>query len=434
MPVSAPPPFTLSPSARAALDTCVHCGFCLPSCPTYRVLENEADSPRGRISLMGGLLDGSIRSDDPEAHLHLSRCLDCRTCESVCPSAVAYGRLIEDVRAHMGTCDLPAPLRRGLAALLSRPHRLERIRRPVRMVQRLGLLHGIARRTLGPEAASLSRAVSIPVAGSRTCLPPVWEPPGLERGRVTLLLGCMMDLIFPRVNWASAALLVRAGFAVRTPRAQGCCGALHLHVGERDRARALARELIDRLGVDAPVIVNSAGCASAMKGYGDLLADDPAYAERAARFASRVQDLTEFLDPLVLPASRPMDLRVTYADPCHLAHAQGIRAQPRRLLERVGLAPLPLAEPDSCCGAAGVYNLVHPDIARPILERKLQQVAASGADTLVTANPGCHLQLMHGAHRHGWSGQVYHVAEVLAAALGEVPPAELGGVAWPQTR
>ncbi len=423
---------SLSPPARAQLDACVHCGFCLPACPTYRVLGNEADSPRGRIALVAGLLDGSVQSDDSAARLHLSRCLDCRTCESVCPSKVGYGRIIEDVRAQLGPGDLPRPLRWGLGALLRRPRRLELMRHPLRLAHRLGVLPAIVRRTLGPDAAALGAAVTLPPASARSLLPLSLTPARAPRGQVTLLLGCVMDLVFPRVNWATAAVLARAGFAVRTPRDQGCCGALHLHAGERARARELARSLIDSLGTEGPVVVNSAGCSSAMKGYGELLADDPAYAQRALRFAQGVRDLAEFLDPLPLSGWRRLDLRLTYADPCHLAHAQGIREAPRRLLARAGLDPLPLAEADACCGAAGVYNLVHPHIAGGILERKIESVRASGADTLVTANPGCHLQLKRGAVRHGWPGRVYHLAEVLAAAMGEAPPEALGGGSWPQ--
>jgi glycolate oxidase iron-sulfur subunit len=399
----------------AALRQCVHCGLCLTACPTYLELGTEMDSPRGRLHLVKAIEDGSAPLT-PEAARHLDLCLGCRACEPACPSGVPYGRILEDARAYMAGRDTDRRRRWRRTALLAVfPHsnRLRLMLLATRIARRLGVWHFAERWS---EAAAL-----VPAERSRARLSaPVYPALGRERARVALLRGCVGDVLFADTNAAAVRVLTRAGVSVVVPRAQGCCGALHLHAGERDAARELARRTVHAFpdDVDA-VVVTAAGCGAAMKGYAELLADDP-LAAAARRFAARVRDVTEYAVGLELPALvRPLRMRATYHDACHLAHAQGVRSAPRELLARIrGLELVSLAESDVCCGSAGSYNLTEPAMARRLRERKIDHIAATGATCVVAANPGCTLQIRAGLAARGLPVRVAHPIELVAEALG----------------
>jgi glycolate dehydrogenase iron-sulfur subunit len=428
-------PGVLAELEYGQLLQCVHCGLCLPSCPTYAELGQEPDSPRGRIYLIKALADGRIELSDSAA-AHLSLCLGCRACESACPSGVPYGHLIEAGRAELETRRPGSPVRRlvrraALEGLLPRPRLLRLTVGALRVYQRSGLQRlvrasGVLR--LLPASLAVSEALlpPLPPAGRRGALPEVTAARGPRRGCVGLLHGCVQDAVFRPHNEATIRCLTRQGVEVRAPRTQSCCGALHAHAGEPETARALARATIaafEAVELEA-VVVNAAGCGAHMKAYGHLLRGDPAWAKRAADFARKVVDVTEFLAraPLTGPLG-PLRLRATYHDPCHLAHGQKVRSEPRALLRAIpGLELVELGEAEMCCGSAGIYNLTEPGMARRLLDRKMAHVEATGAATVVTANPGCILQLAAGLRARGRDVEVLHVVEVLdrsyAAAAG----------------
>jgi glycolate oxidase iron-sulfur subunit len=432
-PAPAPPeasrPGVLPELEYGDLLKCVHCGFCLPSCPTYAELGQEPDSPRGRIYLIKALADGRIDLADSVAE-HLSLCLGCRACESACPSGVPYGHLIEAARAELEARRPGSPGRRLLRraafdGLLPRPALLRLVAGAVRLYQRSGLQRlvrasGLLRLLPASLEASEALLPPLPPAGPGGALPEVVPARGARRACVGLLHGCVQDAVFRPHNEATIRCLVRQGVEVRIPRAQGCCGALHAHAGEPERARALARATIRAF--EAPeleaVVVNAAGCGAHMKAYGHLLREDPAWAGRAAALAGKVVDVTEYLAgaPLAEPLG-PLPLRATYHDPCHLAHGQQVRSAPRALLRAVpGLELVELGEAEMCCGSAGIYNLTEPVMAQRLLDRKMAHVEATGAATVVTANPGCILQLAAGLRARGRAGEVLHVVEVLDRA------------------
>lgn len=394
----------------ALLRECVHCGLCLSACPTYVELGTEMDSPRGRIYLVKALEEGTLEPT-PEVVRHLDLCLGCRACESACPSGVRYGRIIEDARAY---AERAAPRSRWdawrRAAILGIfPHR-RRLRALLGLTQvarGLGVWDMIARRVDAARMLPPLRAVAR--------LPPFSPAVGRERARVGLLLGCVGGELFAHVNAAAVSALTRSGVSVVVPSGQGCCGALHVHAGDPEGARRRARQALQAFPADLDaIIVTAAGCGSTMKEYGELLSDDAA----ARRFAGKVRDVTEFLDTLDLPALRPLPMRATYHDACHLAHAQGVRAAPRRLLARIpGLELVELAEADVCCGSAGSYNLTEPGMAARLRERKLDHVAATGAEVVVAANPGCALQISAGLAARGLEMRVAHPVELLAEAI-----------------
>jgi glycolate oxidase iron-sulfur subunit len=435
-PAGPPRPGVLAELEYGQLLQCVHCGLCLPSCPTYAELGQEPDSPRGRIYLIKALADGRIELSDSVAG-HLSLCLGCRACESACPSGVQYGHLIEAGRAELETRRPGSPLRRlirraAFEGLLPRPRLLRAVAGALRFYQKSGLQRlvrasGVLRLMPATLAASEALLPPLPPAGRRGALPEVTPPRGTRRGCVGLLHGCVQDAVFRPHNEATIRCLARQGVEVRVPRAQTCCGALHAHAGEPETARALARATIaafDAAEVEA-VVVNTAGCGAHMKAYGHLLRADPAWAARAAAFARKVLDVTEFLAraPLAGPLG-PLPLRATYHDPCHLAHGQKVRGEPRALLRAVpGLELVELGEAEMCCGSAGIYNLTEPAMARRLLDRKMAHIEATGAATVVTANPGCILQLAAGLRARGRDGEVLHVVEVLdrAYAAAERP-------------
>lgn len=406
---------------------CIHCGLCLRTCPTYQLTGVESSSPRGRIYLMRAVAENKLEASDPHYREELDYCLVCRHCESVCPAGVRFGEMMETARAGAAKAAPRGALERfarwvGFQVVLPSRFWLSLSISALRFAQRTGLLR-LAAKFSGARKEALLSMPPAPPASERRPLPERTPARGAQRGEVALLEGCVMPELFGRVNRASAAVLADIGYASRTARGHVCCGALHAHNGELEGARELARATIasyERLG-DAPIVVNSAGCGAHMKAYGTLLEDDPAWRERAQRFSKRVVDFSEFV-----AANAPADWRpraapglgkLTYDDPCHLCHGQQIRSQPRELLARVsGAERVELANAESCCGSAGIYSLLRPGDSQAVFEPKARAFAASGADTLVTANPGCHLQWEAGFARLGVKARVVHIAEVLAQA------------------
>jgi len=389
------------------LLTCVHCGLCQSACPTYLELGTEADSPRGRIHLMRALEEGRLQPS-PEVVRHLDLCLGCRACETACPSGVQYGALIEAARPWVERHrSAPARLaRRLLARALTTRWTREAIFAPARLVAGL------------PPVRSWSSYAAALGGRRRGSVPAVLEPEGAVRGTAVLVTGCVAETLFRDTNYATAMLLRRAGVRVLTPPRQGCCGALPLHLGARDRSERLARELaavLAHTGADW-VVSNAAGCGALLREYEHLLPGD----EAASLVARRARDALELLAEVGLPpATAPLAATIAVHDPCHLAHGQGVRAQVRSLLAAVpGVSLVDLPESDICCGSAGTYNLTEPAMARRLLERKLAHVAATGADLVAAANPGCLLQLRAGALARGLAVQVEHPIDLLARAHG----------------
>jgi glycolate oxidase iron-sulfur subunit len=399
---------------EAKLRKCVHCGFCLPVCPTYLELGTEADSPRGRIYLMRAIEEGRAPLS-AEAVRHFDLCLGCRACETACPSGVPYGELIEETRAFVETTyDRPNwhRLRRaGIQAVFSHPRRLRLLLAPVKAIQSLGLFRFVEKVV---PAARL-----VPRLGKRARLPLVSRPQGELRAHVGLFPGCVSAALFGDVHHAALRVLTRNGVRVFVPAMELCCGALHLHTGDPETARDLARRVVRAFPdeLDA-VIVTAAGCGATMKAYGDLLKVDALYADRARVFAAKVRDITEYLAdlPLDVPEGR-MEARVACHDPCHLAHVQGVRDAPRTLLRMIpGVELVELAESDVCCGSAGSYNLTEPDMARRLQRRKVDNIVRAGVTCLVAANPGCSLQIQAGFKERGLAVRVAHPVELLDEA------------------
>jgi glycolate oxidase iron-sulfur subunit len=438
---------SLDPTGKlaSAVSDCVHCGFCLPSCPTYQLWGEEMDSPRGRIHLISQALHGSQLTE--AAASHLDRCLGCMACLPACPSGVRYDRLIEAARSWTeepppGLAPAPARSRRDRAlraaifATFPYPRRLRALVAPLRGAQRAGLdqLAGRSRaaKRLAPELASALRLAPAPAA-RQPALPGRVPARGERRAVVGMLTGCVQQVFFPQVNVATARVLAAEGCDVIIPAGQGCCGALSLHSGRASEAARFARRTIttfERAGVDA-IVVNSAGCGSAMKDYGALL-DRDGWAERAAALSGKVRDLSEFLAGLPggpRAARHELPLTVAYHDACHLAHAQRIRQQPRDLLAAIpGLRLVEVGDSGTCCGSAGVYNLLQPEAARELGERKAAAIQATGADLVVSGNPGCSLQIAATmAGSGGAAPAVAHIAEVLDASIRGRPLTALAG-------
>jgi glycolate oxidase iron-sulfur subunit len=437
---------------RELASDCVHCGFCLPACPTYQLWGEEMDSPRGRIHLITQILETGQGS--AAAATHFDRCLGCMACVPACPSGVRYDRLIEAARtwaegepgdgesSGAGTARvLPARSRRERAtraaifATFPYPRRLKLLLAPLRAAQRTrldrALLRSSALARLAPEAvAALAVAPAATGRVGSGRLPERVPARGQRRAVVGMLTGCVQSVFFPAVNHATARVLAAEGCDVVIPPSQGCCGALSLHSGRHAEATTFARrtiELFEQAGVDA-IVVNAAGCGSAMKDYAELLAADPAMAARAAALSAKVRDFSEFLAEVGPVAPRAgLNLTVAYHDACHLGHAQRITAQPRSLLRGIpGLTLAELGDGAMCCGSAGIYNLVQPAAAAELGERKARAVRATPADLLVSANPGCALQITRALAADG--GQVLpmaHIAEVIDASIRALPARSL---------
>jgi glycolate oxidase iron-sulfur subunit len=420
------------------LSDCVHCGFCLPACPTYRSWGDEMDSPRGRIDLMKGVYEGAIPLDRTVVG-HLDACLGCMCCVTACPSGVRYDLLIESTRAKIEAEYPRTPFdriyRAMIFALFPYPGRLRVLSFPLflyaksglqRLVRRSGLLRRLPRRLAQLDALSPSFEVTDLTAKLGEFTPAdLGRRGGTARGRVALVAGCVQRVFFPRVNAATVRVLAAEGYDVLVPRGQGCCGALSVHAGREPEAKRFARALIERferLNVDA-IIINAAGCGSTLKEYGNLFAGDPVWGERAAAFATKVRDINEFLAAVEPLAERhPLPLRVAYHDACHLAHAQRIRVQPRKLLAGIPqLELLEIPEGDQCCGSAGIYNLVQPESAEEIGERKVENVTSVRPDLLASANPGCTLQIQSILRKRHETLEAAHPIEILDASINRRP-------------
>ncbi len=400
---------------------CVHCGLCLTSCPTYLATGRETSSPRGRIYLMRGVAEGRVELAgllSEEAHL----CLGCRACETACPAGVPYGAMLEDTRGALQDDGLrtgwAARLERGLLRhVVARKKRLRALVTLLGIAQRLGLDRAAALLPPGAMREAHSLLPKVARRALRLPLPEVTPAEGEPRGRVAFFTGCLMSEMFAPIQRATVRVLAANGFEVAVPRGQGCCGALSAHAGDLDFARGLARNnarIFAADGFDA-VVLDSAGCGAAMReaerwipGEGDVM-------------ASRVRDVCEFLDEVGLrpPAGR-FEARVCYDDPCHLVHGQGVEAAPRRLLAQVdGVELVPHANATRCCGAAGTYNLTHPEMSRSVLADKMEALAAADPDLIATGNPGCLMQIASGVRQRGLRARVLHPIEILDAAYCE---------------
>jgi glycolate dehydrogenase iron-sulfur subunit len=447
---------------REVAKDCVHCGFCLPACPTYQLWAQEMDSPRGRILLVNQILDGAELS--ATAAEHFDRCLGCMACMTACPSGVQYDQLIEAARAwteearSTAVASPPAPAlvlpdglnggapvakrtvreraaRAAIFSLFPYPRRLRALTAPLRTVQRTGLDRRLARSSLpGRLSPTLGAALRLaPSAPAAARLPERVPARGTRRAVVGMLTGCVQSVFFPQVNASTARVLAAEGCDVIIPRGQGCCGALSLHSGREAEATAFAQRTIamfEQDGVDA-IVVNSAGCGSAMKEYERLLARSPAaqsglpgWTERAAAMSAKVRDLAEFLAEIGPVAPRhPLPVTAAYHDACHLAHAQGITRQPRELLRAIPeLNLVELADAGTCCGSAGVYNLLQPEAASELGDRKAESVLASGAELVISANPGCSLQIASALADRGKQVAIAHTAEILDYSIRGLAP------------
>ncbi|MEZ4503345.1 MAG: heterodisulfide reductase-related iron-sulfur binding cluster [Dehalococcoidia bacterium] len=409
------------------LQNCIHCGFCLPSCPTYLATGQELESPRGRLHLIRGVLDNRIEASDRVLG-HLDLCLQCRACETACPSGVPYGRIMEDARASvMARGPAQRPRSWSLRSLLLRhviakPRVLRAALAPARLYARSGLQR-LVRGRLPGALGRLEARMPLPRGRAFRRRGALASPPE-PVVRVALLTGCVHGELTPSMHEATVRVLARLGRAVVAPPAAGCCGALHAHAGDVEAARDLAKrniEAFEAAGIEA-VIVNAAGCGAAMKEYGRLLRHDPAWAERAERFAPTVRDVLEYVAGIEgfeagLAPLGPGATEVTLQDACHLAHAQGIREAPRRLLRAIpGVELREMRTPDRCCGSAGLYSLVQPAMSQAVLEAKMDDVEGTGASVVCTSNPGCTLQIEAGVRVRGLEARVEHVIELLDAS------------------
>lgn len=426
-------PLRLRSIDYSILQQCIHCGMCLPTCPTYDATGRERNSPRGRISLMRAIADGDLEISSSFAD-EMSYCLGCLACQTACPAGVQYGVLFETARSDIQASGVDAsPKRRfwkalTLRFLFMRPQALRAAGRLLRFHQRSGFealsrRAGLTRllpadlRRLEPQAPAIAPKFS------NALIAPVEEPREPARYRVALLTGCVQDLVFPDINRDTADVLLANGCAVETPASQPCCGSLHAHNGELEMAAELARRMIDLLPPDRydAIITNAGGCGSHLRHYSPLLGEDPRYAERARVWDSKVRDIQEWLVEIGLrqPAASPFDepTTVTYHESCHLVHGQKISRQPRALLGLLpGITLTELPEASWCCGSAGIYALTQPEQADALLQRKVGHIATTGAALVATANPGCHLQIARGLQSAGSPAQVVHPVTLLARA------------------
>lgn len=425
------------PPDKSLLADCVHCGFCLPACPTYVLWGEEMDSPRGRIYMMQKASEGEAPLNQTFRR-HMDNCLGCMACMTACPSGVQYDKLIEETRAQVER-NIPRTttdslFRRLLFATFPHPSRLRILAAPLFLYQRSGLQalvrwSGLLK--VAPKRLAAMEALLPIVPKSFTSkMPERTASTGVARRRVGMLTGCVQQVFFSHVNAATARVLSAEGCEVIAPQNQPCCGALMVHSGLEEEAAAMAREIIalfEHADVDT-VVINAAGCGSTMKEYGHLLRDDPQWAERARAFSAKCKDITEVLCELAPTAKRtPLPLRIAYHDACHLRHAQGVYQQPRQLLAGIpGLEVAEIAESSLCCGSAGVYNLLNPEPAQQLGDRKVSHLLATHASAIVSANPGCLLQLMSGLRRRGEKMlPTFHMVELLDASIRGISVEEL---------
>ena len=413
------------PPSLDLISQCVHCGFCLTACPTYVLWRNEMDSPRGRIYLMKNASEGAATMT-PQWIEHFDTCLGCMSCMTACPSGVDYGKLIEATRAQIErqhTRSLGERIHRWLIFnTLPRPDRL-RVLRPILALYQKSGLRALVRALLPQRLRSMEAL--LPRLGKHSEVAAVTPAQGEKRRRVGLVLGCVQREFLSEVNAATARVLAADGCEVVAPATQSCCGALLVHAGQEQPAVELARRMIDEFeAAKVDVIVsNAGGCGSHLKEYGHLLRDDPQYAARAKQFSAKCRDVSEFLAELGPRAVRhPLAMRVAYQDSCHLQHAQRVRSQPRALLAAIpGLKLEELAEGALCCGSAGIYNLVEPETADELGDRKARHITAVQPDAVATGNPGCLLQLRASLDRQGQTTPVLHTIQIVDASIRNSP-------------
>ena len=402
------------------LATCISCGLCLNDCPTYRVLGDEADSPRGRVQLIRQLVTSTGPADDLLAG-HLEACLVCRACETACPSGVPFGRIMEGAREELRARERPRVVGRAIRRIglgtITRQGRLRFATRAVDLYVRSGAQRAIRATRLLPKRLAAMESLAMRAEGVPYRL--------VERAEAdtAFFAGCIMRAAFGETERATVRLLERSGKRVSACAEQTCCGALHAHAGDGQTARELARLNIDAFsGNDAPIVVNAAGCGAHLKAYGDVLAADPAWAARATAFGQRVRDASQAVTAAAVRSGAPRPIRVVYQDACHLAHGQKIRREPRALLALVpNVTIVPIADPERCCGSAGIYNLTHPAVAEELQRRKVAAILEARPDVVVSANPGCILQLQAGLRAAGSDVPMLHLMRFLddpSASLG----------------
>ncbi len=410
--------------ANAGLDEiykCIHCGICLPECPTYRVTRLETESPRGRIHLSRAVAEGRIEPNERfEKHIYL--CLGCRACESACPSGVRFGKILESARRIIGPPGSPLGrflINTALKRLFPSPTRLRILARILRLYQK------------SPFRNLLHKLLPDGLVQAESLLPEIPEKfffseeetllhTGEKRFRVGFISGCVMSILFGDVNEATVRVLRRNRCEVVIPKDQSCCGALNVHNGETRVAREMAKRNIDAFldkDLDA-IVVNSAGCGTMLKEYGEFLRDDPRYSKKAEIFSRKVKDISEFLSE-ISPSQAPqrLNLRVTYQDPCHLAHGQKIINQPRDLIRSIpGVELVEMESSNRCCGSAGIYNITHPEMSEVILDDKMENIKKTGADAIITSNPGCIIQIKSGIKKYNLKMEVLHIVELIDRA------------------
>jgi glycolate oxidase iron-sulfur subunit len=418
------------PSLKIIKD-CVHCGFCLSACPTYLQTGNELDSPRGRIYLMKSAVEGRIPMGDGLVK-HLDLCLGCLACEPACPSGVRYGSLIEAARSQIERRyerSFSEGLYRSLLfSIFPYPTRLKLLMPFLCFYQTTGLQRLLNELGVLPKRLAHAQAMLPEVKLSNVLhkLPGIVSAKGKRRFRVAMLKGCVQSVLFPQTNEATMRVLSENGCEVVMPKNQGCCGALSIHTGRLSEGRELARANIDTFtkhDVDA-IIVNSAGCGSSMKEYGEILKEDPLYAEKAKKISEQTKDVMEFLADVGLQGElRELKLKVTYQDACHLGHAQRIKTHPRKIIKQIrGIDFVELPESDLCCGSAGIYNLIQPEMSEGLLERKISSLKEIGVDYIVAGNPGCLLQIQKGIKLSGLKIKAVHPIQLLDWAYGGASP------------
>ncbi|HET9424334.1 MAG TPA: heterodisulfide reductase-related iron-sulfur binding cluster [Gemmatimonadaceae bacterium] len=409
-------PGTPLAEVRAGIDACVHCGFCLQACPTYLTLDDENDSPRGRIVLMRAAYEGALSLDDPSLRRHIDQCLGCRGCETACPSGVPYGQLLEATRATVAQRHRPPLIARLVLGVFRRAFLLRVVLFGAKMMRRLGIADLLSSL---PGRAGFSMAMLASTnrrfRGGRYQA----SANAADRGSAVLLRGCVMDGLFRETNRATERTLRVNGYRMEAAPSPRCCGALHAHAGDLEGARDLARKNIaafEKTSADF-IVTNAAGCGAMMKEYGHLLADDTEWSERAGRIAERVRDVSELLAESGPRQAGPLHVRVTYDAPCHLVHAQRIAAPPLQVLAAIeGLELVPIAGADQCCGSAGIYNLLEPEVSAQVLEPKLNEIRLAAVDLVATGNPGCLMQIGAGLYLAGKGARAIHPVDLLDEA------------------
>jgi glycolate oxidase iron-sulfur subunit len=417
-------PYEDAPDAEK-FSECVHCGMCLEACPTYQEEKLEAHSPRGRVYLIKSVAEGKMALNDVFKE-PVFTCLDCRACETACPTGVQVGSLIEKARGQLYKASPPGGWK-GLAShfflrgVFPYPKRLRLLGKTIRVYQKSGL-QTYARRlkllkVLPSHLQEMEAALPvIPKSSVLSSYPDVLPAIGEKRARVAVLTGCVMDVVFSDINEATIRVLRRNGCEVLIPKNQGCCGALQVHAGDRDTAKRLARRNIDAFVSEEfdAIIVNAAGCGAALKEYEEWLETDPDYKKKAAIFSNKIRDVSQFIAEIGLIRPRGhLDVTVTYHDACHLAHAQGVRAEPRQLLAAIpGLKMVDLPDADRCCGSAGIYNITNPEMAGALLDRKMEDIPR-GCDMVAMGNPGCMIQFQVGIVRYNRREQIVHTVQLL---------------------